>query len=165
MGKGWSDESVYQGPSRTTLLSSFGHPLVLMAKRGTPSNLSNPTRAGKRKIEGTESKRLQTGSQGLPPFTSFYFFLTLFSLVENVAPIRRSDRPNIGQGGALQQLEATSEAVQSTKAFKKAKTQVQNIPDNIPTNPMAPAPKKPIRRYGKADASVRFTIFSVLLRC
>jgi hypothetical protein len=56
-------------------------------------------------------------------------------------------------------MQATSEAVQPISGAKKLKSRVQNIPDNTAANAMAPAPKKPIRRYGKAD--VCFTFFWV----
>ena len=127
-----------------------------MARRQPSSTQPNPTRPGKRTadldvVEGPRTKQLRTGLKGLPFFSFFFPLLMLSSVAENAAPIRRSDRSTKGQGGALKQMQATSEAVQSTNGVKKMKRQVQNIPDDIAANPMAPTPKKPGRRYGKAN--------------
>jgi hypothetical protein len=46
-------------------------------------------------------------------------------------------------------MQASSEAIQSTNGVKKKKRQPRNIPEDISTNPMAPAPSKRGRR--KAD--------------
>lgn len=154
------------------MVRTHGDPLASMAGLEpvrVPSR-PHPTRPAKRTadvdvVEGAGSKRPRTGSQGLP-FLSFFFFfpvLMLFVFAENPAPIRRSDRSTKGQGGALKQMQATSEAVQSTNGLKKMKSQVQNIPDNIPINPMAPAAKKPVRRYGKANVCSTFFWIASLL--
>jgi len=62
----------------------------------------------------------------------------LLAFIENVVPTRRSDRSTKGQGGALQQMQASSEAVQSTNGAKRKKSQAQNIPDNVCSKPNGP---------------------------
>jgi len=62
----------------------------------------------------------------------------------------------MGQGGALERLQASSEAIQPGQGVKKPKkSHVRNVPEGVAVNPMAPVPKKRTRR--KIDVS--FTPF------
>jgi hypothetical protein len=63
--------------------------------------------------------------------------------LENIAPTRRSDRSTKGQGGALERLQASSDAIHGPGIKKPKKAQV---PDGVAINPMAPVPKKRTRR-------------------
>jgi hypothetical protein len=56
---------------------------------------------------------------------------------------RRSNRSNIGEGGALLQLTNVADAIERRPA--PPKNRVTNIPSTQPSNPMAPANMKPKR--------------------
>lgn len=52
-------------------------------------------------------------------------------------------RPNLGEGGALVQLNNVAEAIKKQPSASKKK--VDNIPSTQPSNPMAPVNTKPKR--------------------
>lgn len=85
-----------------------------------------------------------------------------FAEDDDTTGTRHFRRKGRGQGGALQQMQATFEAVQSTHGSKKMKTPV-NISDNVAANPMAPAHKKPSRCYGKSKVCVFIFWVALLL--
>ena len=137
------------------------NPLALMASRHQlSSSQSDPTRPAKRRadsdaVEGPGSKRLQAGLMGLASFFSFFFFLPmLFAFAENAAPTWHSDRSTKGQGGALLQMQASSEAVQPTNCIEKKKSQARNITDDISVNLIASAPKK----HSQCEADVLYIL-------
>jgi hypothetical protein len=145
--------------TRTTFTSHLPNPLVLRWLAGGSLLLALP--ANPRKGQQMSSLVLMTlglwpkNCERLQPkvcaaFVHLCFFATLLpgiNFLENVAPARRSDRATKGQGGALERLQASSEAIQPGQGVKKPKkTRVQGIPEDIVANPIAPVPKTRTRR-------------------
>ena len=84
------------------------------------------------------------------PIHSAFCLISFYLFEENNYP-RRSDRANKGQGGALERMQADSDAIHAGQSTRKRKrTHVQNIPESAVANPMAPVPAKRTRQR-KAD--------------
>jgi hypothetical protein len=90
---------------------------------------------------------------------------TLMHGPENQAGQRRSTRSTRGQGGAIAQLERVVRDIQpSFEHAQKRKTTVDNMPEDLSDNDMAPPPSKKRLRHSQVSfyfflTSLKLTLF------
>lgn len=105
-----------------------------------------------------KAKKRTAGLKGSRCMLLYVFLWLITTYEENAAPIRRSERTTKGQGGELQQKQSVSEAVQPYQGLpKQKKSHVQDVPNDVVINPMAPMPPKRSKR-SKADVSFALSL-------